>query len=98
MRSLSLGSVRCSTPCSPIKGGSEAPSLPIRVPDGFVVETAAAPPLVQYLMMAGFDERERAALPLMVYWPAALQAKSPLFSKERVAAQVAVAVEVEVST
>jgi hypothetical protein len=82
MRSLSLGSVRCSTPCSPIKGGSEA----------------AAPPLVQYLMMAGFDERERAALPLMVYWPAALQAKSPLFSKERVAAQVAVAVEVEVST
>jgi putative membrane-bound dehydrogenase-like protein len=32
---------------------------PIQVPDGYVVELAAAPPLVEHPMMAGFDERGR---------------------------------------
>ena len=32
---------------------------PITVPDGFVVEVAAAPPLVKHPMLAGFDDRGR---------------------------------------
>ena len=32
---------------------------PISAPDGFVVELAAAPPLVAHPMMAGFDDRGR---------------------------------------
>ncbi len=36
-----------------------APLAPIHVPPGFVVEVAAAPPLVGYPMMACFDERGR---------------------------------------
>ncbi|MBP89846.1 MAG: dehydrogenase [Planctomycetaceae bacterium] len=32
---------------------------PINVPDGYVVELAAAPPLVKHPMMAGFDDRGR---------------------------------------
>ena len=31
----------------------------IQVPDGFVVEVAAAPPLVKHPMMAAFDDRGR---------------------------------------
>ncbi len=36
-----------------------SPPLSLTVPDGFVVEVVAAPPLVGHPMMAGFDERGR---------------------------------------
>ena len=32
---------------------------PITVPDGYIVEIAAAPPLVKHPMLAGFDDRGR---------------------------------------
>ena len=42
---------------TPKPGGGPASRL--HVPDGFVVELVAAPPLVEHPMMAGFDERGR---------------------------------------
>src|SRR5690242_7524911 len=44
-------------PATPKAGGEPAPRL--RVPDGFVVEPVAGPPLVEHPMMACFDERGR---------------------------------------
>ncbi|MBW3597388.1 MAG: hypothetical protein KY475_08945, partial [Planctomycetes bacterium] len=46
---------------SSIASGDESDFAPppIRVPDGFEVELAAAPPLVRHPMMAAFDDRGR---------------------------------------
>jgi putative membrane-bound dehydrogenase-like protein len=51
-------------PGTPPAPAAPAPLPPVqvsdlRVPDGFVVERVAGPPLVEYPMMAGFDERGR---------------------------------------
>lgn len=55
-----LAAMLLSQACLPL-GAAEPAFQPaeIRVPEGFVVELAAAPPLVEHPMMAGFDERGR---------------------------------------
>ena len=56
-RAIPLGALLLMV--APVAAAEPFQVPPITVPEGFVVELAAAPPLVRHPMMAGFDERGR---------------------------------------